>query len=169
MTTLQKSVRMFIAMLALVGIIVLFLAGPPILDRLGFFSETVATAWSIGFALAVSAGLIGYFWYVARLFNSRAYRQVRAQGIPITAQVLDIQPTGARMRKSRTMTTITPSRPAREFLLRLLVSRPGAAPYEATVVGIIEFAKVPNKGDTIAVKVHPQRPAVVVLAEEATP
>jgi hypothetical protein len=116
----------------------------------------------------VSIGLIGYFWYVGRLFNLRAYRQARAHGIQATAQVLDIQPTGARMRKSRTMPTITPSRPAREFLLRVLVSRPDATPYEATLVGVIEFEKDPKKGDTIAVKVHPQQPSVVVLTEEAT-
>ena len=116
----------------------------------------------------MSVGLVVYFWYVARVFNSPAYRQARAHGVAATAQVLDIQPTGARMRKSRTMPTITPSRPAREFRLRVLVARPKAAPYEATLVGVIEFAKDPKKGDTITVKVHPQQPTVVVLAEEAT-
>ena len=169
MTIIQKSMRMFLAMLILVTVIILFLAGPPLLERLGIFSAAVATAWGIGLALAVGVGLVGYFWYVARVYNSSAYRQARAHGIPASAQVLDIQATGARMRKSRTIPTITPSRPAREFRLRVLVNRPDATPYETALVGIIEFGKVPNKGDSIAVKVHPQQPTVVVLAEEATP
>jgi hypothetical protein len=168
MTLLEKSMRMVIAMLILFAIIILFLAVPPILQRLGIFSEAVATAWSISFAIAVSAGSIGFFWYLVRVLNPPAYRQAHAQGTPATATVLDIQATGARLRARGKIILNPAARPADEYRLRVLVNGPDAAPYEAIVVEMIERAKVPNKRDTIAVKVHPQQPAVVVLAQAET-
>jgi hypothetical protein len=92
-----------------------------------------------------------------------AYRQARAQGLPATATVLDIQATGARLRRRGKIILNPAARPANEYRLRLLVSNSDARPYEATVVEMLESAMVPKKRDTIAVKVHPQDPGVVVL------
>jgi hypothetical protein len=168
MTTLQKILRMLTAMAALFGIIGLFLVGLPVLGRLGLLSEAVATAWSVGFVLALSVGSLGFFWYLLRVLNPPAYRQARAQGVPATATVLDVEATGARLRSNGKI-IINSARPAREYLLRVLVSDPDAAPYEATLVEMIEPARVPKKRDTIAVKVHPRHPTVVVLVKEDAP
>jgi hypothetical protein len=163
MTTLQKVVRIMIAMAILFGLIALLLVGLFILERLDLLGETAATAWGVGFVLALSLGSIGFFWYLVRVLNPPAYRQARAQGVPATATVHDIQATGARLRTRGKIILNPAARPASEYRLRVLVNRPDATPYEATLVEMIEPAKVPKKRDTIAVKVHPQHPAVVVL------
>jgi hypothetical protein len=168
MTTLQKILRILAAMAILFGFIGLFLAGLFILERFDLLNEAVATAWGIGFVVAVSAGSIGFFWYLVRVLNPPEYRRAHSHGVPATATVLDIQATGARLRRRGKIILNPAARPADEYRLRVVVSRPGAAPYEATLVEMIEPAKVPKKRDTIAVKVHPQRPAAVVLAQEET-
>jgi hypothetical protein len=163
MTTLQKVSRIMIAMAILFGLIALFLVGLFILRQLDLLSEAVATAWGIGFVLAISAGSIAFFWYLVRVLNPPAYRQARAEGVPATATVLDIQATGARLRRRGKIILNPAARPANEYRLRVLVSGPDTAPYEATLVEMIEPAKAPRARDTIAVKVHPQHPGVVVL------
>ena len=163
MTTLQKVARIMIAMAILFGLIALFLVGLFILEGMNLLSGAVATAWGIGFVLALGIGSIVFFWYLVRVLNPPAYRQARASGVPATATVLDIQATGARLRRRGKIVLNPAARPANEYRLRLLVSRPDATPYEATLVEMIEPAKAPKERDTIAVKVHPQQPGVVVL------
>ena len=169
MTTLQKTLRILTAMAFLFGAIGLFLVGLPILERLDLLSAAVATAWGIGFVLAMSLGSIGFFWYLVRVLNPPAYRQARTQGLPATATVLDIQATGARLRRRGKIILNPAAHPADEYRLRVLVNGQADAPYEATVVEMIEAAKVPKQRDTIAIKVHPQHPDVVVLAKEDKP
>jgi hypothetical protein len=163
MTTFQKVVRIMVAMAILFGLVALFLVGLFILERFDLLSQAVATTWGIGFALALTAGSIGFFWYLVRVLNPPAYRQAFAQGTPATATVLDIQATGARTRTRGKLILNSAARPADEYRLRVLVNGTAAAAYEAIVVEMIEPAKVPKKRDTIAVKVHPQHPGVVVL------
>jgi hypothetical protein len=163
MTTLQKVLRIMVAMAILFGLIAVFSAGLFILERFDLLDQAVATIWGIGFALALGVGSIGFFWYLVRVLNPPAYRQARANGVPATATVLDIQATGAR-RRARGKIILNPAaRPADEYRLRLLVGGPAATPYEAIVVVMIEPAKAPKQRDMIAVKVHPQHPGVVVL------
>jgi hypothetical protein len=163
MTTLQKVLRIMIALAILFGIMALFLAGLFILERFGLLGETAATAWGIGFVLVVSVGSIGFFWYLVRVLNPPAYRQARTRGVRATATVLDVQATGARTRTRGKIILNPNAHPASEYRLQVLVDSPDVTPYEAIVVEMIEPAKVPKRGETIAVKVHPQHPGVVVL------
>jgi hypothetical protein len=165
MTTWQKVRNVLIAMAVLFGVIGLFLIGQVVLEQIGIFSESVATIWSICFMVGVSASTIGFFWYMLRVLDPPEYRQARSQGVPATAQVLDMQATGARTRRTNSLVlSKNPSLPKYEYLLQVLVTPPGAAPYEATLVEMLETAKIPKKHAQIAVKVHPRRPSVVVLA-----
>jgi hypothetical protein len=52
--------------------------------------------------------------------------------------------------------------------MRVRVMRPGAADYEATLAEFLTGDQVPKKGETIPIKVHPQRPEVMVLAIDET-
>lgn len=49
--------------------------------------------------------------------------------------------------------------------MRLRVMRPGAVDYEAKLAEFLTHSQIPSQGDTIAVKVHPQNPEIVVLAQ----
>jgi hypothetical protein len=154
-------------MAILFGIIAIFLVGLFIFERFDLLNQVVATAWGAGFALALIAGSIGFFWYLVRVLNPPAYRQARAHGTPATATVLDIQATGARTRARGKIILNPAARPADEYRLRVLVSGPADAPYEAVVVEMIERDKVPKRRDSIAVKVHPRHPGVVVIDKDS--
>ena len=165
MTTWHKVRNILIAMSALFGCIGVFLIGQVVLERMGVFSESVATIWGISFMVGVSFVTIGFFWYMVRVLDPPAYRQARSQGVPTTAQVLDIQATGARTRRRNTIIlSKTPTSTKYEYRIQVLVTPPGATPYEATLVEMLEATKIPKQHAHIPVKIHPQHPDVVVLA-----
>lgn len=92
------------------------------------------------------------------------YREAKANGLPATAKVLEVRQTRwhtARRTNFRLQTT-----PRRwEYEMRVRVSRPGLPDYEAELAAYLSGSDVPKKGQMIDVKVHPQRPEVVVMAQ----
>lgn len=92
------------------------------------------------------------------------YREAKANGLPATAKVLEVRQTRwhtARRTNFRLQTT-----PRRwEYEMRVRVSRTGLPDYEAELAAYLSGRDVPKKGQMIDVKVHPQRPEVVVMAQ----
>jgi hypothetical protein len=159
-------------MAALFGFILLFLLGQGVLERLGLFTTTVATIWSLCFIIGIGAGSVAFFWRLWRLLDPPEYRLAREHGIPATARVLDVRVNRAYLvRRYKKHFYTRGVRTKREYLFRLLVTRPGAEPYEATMVEFLDLdrAKVPKKGATITVNVHPQRPEIMVFVSDTTP
>jgi hypothetical protein len=106
--------------------------------------------------------------FYKRLASANApieYHEAREQGIPATAKVLQIGRTRWRHKRSRNFRLQV--RPQEfEYQMRVRVSREGEPDYEADVAEFLAGDDVPNKGDVIPIKVHPQRPEVIVLTGE---
>lgn len=103
---------------------------------------------------------------VSRAADPLEYRHAREHGLPATAHVLTIARTRWRVRRSRNFRL--QSRPQRfEYQMRLRVTRAGVADYEADMAEYLAGDDVPQRGDVIAVKVHPQHPDVVVVSRDA--
>lgn len=103
---------------------------------------------------------------VNRAADPVEYREAHAHGLPATANVLKIERTRWRVRRSRNFRL--QSRPQRfEYQMRLCVTRDGVADYEADMAEYLAGDDVPERGDVIAVKVHPQHPDVVVVSRDA--
>lgn len=94
-----------------------------------------------------------------------AYVHARARGVEATAKVLQIERTRWRHKRNRNFRMqMTPAR--WEYVMRVRVSRPGVPEYEAALAEFLEGADVPKQGATIPVRVHPEKPDVVVMARE---
>jgi hypothetical protein len=104
--------------------------------------------------------------FVRRLGLANVPREIREAhecGIPATAVVLAIEKTGWRSPRSRNFKLeLRPRRYAYAILLR--VSRPGEPDYDARAFEYLLSAETPERGATVAVRVHPHRPEVLVLA-----
>lgn len=112
--------------------------------------------------------MISFFRRLKLAHSPPEYREAREHGLPATARVLDIKWTRWRSRRNDASLTL-PARPTKfEYQMRLLVSRPGETEYETTIAEFLLSDEVPKKGDTIAVKIHPQRPEVIVWAPDET-
>jgi hypothetical protein len=103
---------------------------------------------------------------VSRAADPVAYREAREHGLPATAHVLTIERTRWRVRRSRNF-RLQPRPQRLEYLMRLRIRRDGVADYDADMAEYLAGDDVPEKGDVIAVKVHPRHPDVVVVSREA--
>jgi len=119
--------------------------------------------------------LVAFFIAAIRSFNPSVYREAQIHGQPATAQVLGIKETGWQNRiKKRNSLTLKYSLPGHspqphkyEYELQLRVLPTNGSPYEAKLTQFLEAAEVPEKGSTIAVKIHPHRKDIIVLAKSA--
>ncbi|MCI0709159.1 MAG: hypothetical protein L0154_03260 [Chloroflexi bacterium] len=120
-------------------------------------------------------GIIVVFWRrLSRADTPLAYREARVNGQPATAIVLEIERTGWHSGRRSHLRLILSLRPFSirpptlkyEYQMRLGVMRPGAADYEAQLAEYLTYNQIPRQGDTIAVKVHPQHPEIIVLARD---
>lgn len=123
----------------------------------------------VPYLIALTVLLILFFRRIGDASAPPEYHEAEANGLPATAKVLDIKQTRWHT-KRRTNFRLRPSfhlhtTPRRwEYEMRVRVSRPGLPDYEAELADYLEGDEVPKKGDVIDVKVHPQRPEVVVMA-----
>ena len=93
------------------------------------------------------------------------YREAQEQGLPATAKVLTIERTHWRIERNRNFRLqVRPSR--REYRMRVRVTREGEPDYEASLAEFLTGDQVPKKGAVIPVKVHPQRPEVIVIIQD---
>ena len=93
------------------------------------------------------------------------YREAKTIGTPATAKVLEIRQTRWHTKRRRNFRLQTTPR-RWEYEMRLRVSSPGVPDYEAETAAYLSGNDVPQKGEIIDVKIHPQRPEVVVLAAD---
>jgi len=141
---------------------------------LGWLILDPAASRSVGsIVLLTVAYLVVLTWILIRFFRRvgeaalpQEYREAAEQGILSTAKVLEIARTRWRIPRRRNFRLqVQPTR--FEYQMRLRVSKPGEADYEALMAEYLSGAQVPRKGDVIAVKVHPQRPDVIVMVLDA--
>lgn len=100
---------------------------------------------------------IGVFFVMWRVFQPLKIKQAKLQGILATADVLDATRTKWRMRRF-----LGPW--SREYRLQLRVMPPNGPSYPATAYAYFFSYAEPAIGSTIPVKIHPQRPNIVVVA-----
>jgi hypothetical protein len=93
------------------------------------------------------------------------YREAHEQGVLATAQVLEIERTRWRVRRTRNF-RLQPRPAKREYQMRLRVTRPGEPDYEAWLAEFLTGHQVPKKGAIIPIKVHPQRPEIIVMPRD---
>lgn len=104
-----------------------------------------------------TVAVIGVFFILWRVFSPLSIKQAKLHGIPATAQVLEA--TRTKWRGRRFMGPWS-----REYQLKLQVAPPSGAPYEVTSFAYFYAGNEPQVGSTIPVKIHPQRPNIVVVA-----
>lgn len=96
----------------------------------------------------------------------RELKEAHEQGILASAKVLDIKRT--RWRKPRTRNFRLQVSPRRfEYEMRIRVKPADAPEYEANLAEYLSGDDIPAKGDTIPVKIHPQRSEIVVMVIDA--
>jgi hypothetical protein len=124
------------------------------------------------YVIASAVIIVVFYRRVSRADTPVEEREARANGLPAMAKVLEIEPTGWRSSRIRSTSfavavvfkpfRMYPRRRRYEYQMRLLVTHNGAE-YEAQLAEYLSD-QIPEKGDIIPVKVHPQHPEVVVLA-----
>ena len=108
-----------------------------------------------------------FYRRLGRVSSPPEFREAREHGHPATAKVLEV--TRTRWRTDRYINFSLKIRPRKwEYEIRLRVSRPGEADYEGMVAEYLRADEVPKQGATIPVKVHPQRPEVIVMVHGET-
>jgi hypothetical protein len=178
----QRTNRMMrewgILALLMIALHVLYFGGWIILDPSPTQSLVPVLLLTAFYLIGLTALMVVFFRRFSRAHTPVEVREARASGLPATAKVLEIAPTGWTSGSTRSASlslTITfrpfairPRRRSREYQMRLLISRPDAPDYEAQAAEYLVTEQTPQQGDTIPVKIHPQRPEVVVLALDDT-
>ena len=114
------------------------------------------------FLVGLVAVMVVSFRLLAEAHVPRVYRVARDRGLPATATVLDLGKTGWRTGGGLDLRLRT-RRKRWEYALRLRVDPTGACAYEAEATAYLAGNEIPEVGEGVRVKVHPQRPEVVVM------
>ncbi len=107
--------------------------------------------------------IIGWWFYkrVSEADSPIEYREAEEHGLPATAKVLDIKRTRWRIKRSRNFKLR--ARPTKfEYQIRVRVNKL-SGDYEAQLAEFLAGDQVPKKGNVIPIKVHPERPDVIVM------
>lgn len=116
----------------------------------------------VGYMVVFIAILLIFTRRISRATFPRELKEAREQGIMASAQVLDIKRT--RWRNPRTRNFRLQVSPQRfEYEMRVRVKPADAPEYEVNLAEYLSGDDIPKKGDTIPVKIHPQRSEVVVM------
>ncbi|MBC8099366.1 MAG: hypothetical protein H7Y11_07980 [Armatimonadetes bacterium] len=143
-------------------------------------NRTTITVNSLLSMLGVAVVTLVFGVLLYRNLSPAVLRQAHAHGIAASATVSEVSATGWRVGKSRPgkgrgrgwrvqQGGIVPHRTYHkyEYKLRVQVQPPAMPPYEAVIFHALPENQVPQPGDALAVKIHPQRAEVVVLAENS--
>jgi hypothetical protein len=135
-------------------------------------TNSVFSLIGVGIVLLVG-GVVMY-----RNWSPTVIKQAHASGIPSSAIVTEVTPTGWRMRVKtpessgwRVQQGGLTKRSAfhkHEYKLRVQVTRAVIPTHEAVIFQMLTSEQVPRLGDTIAVKVHPQHDEIVVMTDALT-
>ncbi|MBX3055995.1 MAG: hypothetical protein KF770_05935 [Anaerolineae bacterium] len=145
-----------------IGIVLLLVVAVRLLDLMGVLSYQTSLALLLVLNVVLATG---FFYVIKEVFSPQAYRQARVIGLPATAQVLDLVDTGWQHRRSKRLKAFHSSR--REYRLYVRVHHPQMSVYEATFFAFLLQADVPQKSAIVNIKIHPQQPRVIILAEPA--
>lgn len=137
----------------------------PVLERLTTTSFVLMGLLTVFYLIGLAAILVVTLRRMARVDSPPEYRYARTNGLPASAMVLDIEWTGFQSRQRSVSFVFWPTK--REYQMRLRVTRRGQADYEVQVAEYLTTDQTPEKGATVAVKVHPERPEIVVLEKES--
>ena len=118
----------------------------------------------VPFLIALFVLMVSFFRRIGDATAPPEYREASANGLPAKAKVLEITQTGWRTKRTRDFRLQTTPR-RWEYEMRLRVSRPGFPDYEAELAAYLSGSDVPKKGEVIDIKVHPDQPEVVVMAQ----
>lgn len=128
-------------------------------------NTTLVLVLIVLFLIALFILMVSFFHRLGDAAAPPEYREAKANGLPAKAKVLEI--TRTRWHTKRTRNLRLQTTPRRwEYEMRLRVSRPGVPDYEAELAAYLSGSDVPQKGDVIDIKVHPDQPEVVVLARD---
>ena len=172
MSSRKQFIRLWVVIGGYMGLLFFLIIVQGILDA----AKLVSLQASLVPFLVLHLILLVVFFIVAlRSFNPPVYQEAQRHGQSATAQVLGVKETGWQNRiKKRNSLTLKYSLPGRspqphkyEYELQLQVLPTNGSPYEAKLTQFLETAEVPEKGSTVAVKIHPRRKDIVVLAKSA--
>lgn len=165
MSTWKQFFRGFAVIGGYLALLAILIVLQGVLDMTGLVSYRASL---IPFMVLHLVLLVAFFIIAWRLINPPVYQQAQIDGQPATAQVLAVEKTGWRSKNSgNNVWNLLAGRPLRprkwEYKVQLRVTPPHTTPYETTLFIFVESAQVPVVGTTVAVKIHPQRPDIVVL------
>lgn len=169
MSMYQRSRRMLkewgILLLLLVALHVLFFIGFVLIDPRPMRSLTPIWILTGLYLIGLTAILIGFYRRVNRADIPPEYRFTLKHGVPTTAKVLEIEHTRWKTQRYRRLNLQAVPR-HREYAMQIRMNKPDGSSYDALLNVFLPGALVPEKGDMIAVKVHPEYPDVVVWGAE---
>jgi len=122
-------------------------------------------ALMLAYVIGLAAIIVVFFRRVQRAGSPPEFRVARERGLAATAQVLEIAPTGWHTKQGSSVSfTWRPIR--REYQIRLNVTPPGGDAYEVNIAEYLTSDHLPAAGAVVPVRIHPQRPEIVVLDEQ---
>ena len=127
-------------------------------------NTTLVLALVVPYLVALVVLMVLFFRRLGDAAMPPEYLEAKTNGLPASAKVLEIKQTRwHRPRRTNFRLQTTPRR--WEYEMRVRISRPGLPDYEAGLAAYLSGSDVPKKGQMIDVKVHPQRPEVVVMPQ----
>jgi hypothetical protein len=127
----------------------------------------VIAALMLAYLIGLAVIIVVFIRRVQRAGSPPEFRVARERGVAATAQVLEVGPTGWRTKQGSSVSfTWRPIR--REYQIRLNVTPPGSDAYEVSVAQYLTTDQVPVVGALVPVRIHPQRPEIVVLEDQTS-
>ncbi len=163
-TIAREWVRLFV-MLAVLHVVVF--AGWIVLDPSNGRSPVGVIVLMIAYLVALAVILITATSRIGRAVRPEEFRQALADGDPATARVIAVEPTRWRTRSNLSF-RLRARPPRREYSMTVLVMPATAPAYEARIASFLAGIRVPDVGEMIDVKIHPERPEIVVIIQPAT-
>jgi hypothetical protein len=143
-------------------LLVAFFAGFVLLEMLRLVSLRSALVLAAVFVVGLVAVMVAGFRKIRDATTPPEYREVRVHGLTATATVLELERTGWRTGGGLDL-RLRVRRKRWEYTLRLRVTDPVGGAYEARTTAYLAGEEIPEVGDRVGVKVHPQRPDVVLM------
>lgn len=154
-----------ILLLLLIALHAFFFIGFVLIDPKPTRSLTPLWVLTGLYLVGLTAILIWFYRRTQKVDILPEYRFTLEHGLPTTAKVLKIAPTRWKIDRYRRLDFRAVPR-HREYAMQVRVAGLNGSAYEVPLNAFLSGNQVPEKGDTILVKVHPDHPEVVVWGEK---